>query len=214
MASSTPYLVSALRQTAKNLEKSEVTYRWSSFANCNCGHLIQTVTGMGASEIQSKAMMQDGDWGKQANANVHQVRLSPPQPDFGDRPALDEGAWEPENVGACQVTGASTDFVFYSLNRLGLSATDIKQLERLSDPDVRRRLGTENVYFPHHVRENVISYMTEWADMLEEDLEGDLGNRGVFSSATRRTVSEDIEKSPTLLFKASARSSPCAVKAR
>jgi len=188
VASSTPYLISALRQTAKNLEKPEVTYRWSSFANCNCGHLIQTVTGMDASEIQSKAMMHDGDWGKQANANVHQPRLSPPQPDFGDRPALDEGAWEPEDVGACQVTGASIDFVFYSLNRLGLSATDIKQLERLSDPEVRRRLGTENVYFPHHVRENVISYMIEWADMLEKDLEGDLGDKRVFSSPTKRAV--------------------------
>lgn len=193
MAISTPYLVSALRQTARNLEKPEVAYRWSSFANCNCGHLIQTVTGMDASEIQSKAMMQDGDWGKQANANVHQPRLSPPQPDFGDRPALDEGAWEPEDVGACQVTGASIDFVFYSLNRMGLSATDIKQLERLSDPEVRRRLGTENVYFPHHVRENVITYIIEWADMLEEDLEGD---RGGLSSPTKGAVFEDMEKSP------------------
>ena len=190
MAIATPYLVSALRQTARNLEKTEVTYRWSSFANCNCGHLIQTVTGMDASEIQSKAMTQDGDWGKQAN--VHQPRLSPPQPDFGDRPALDEGAWEPEDVGACQVTGASIDFVFYSLNRMGLSATDIKQLERLSDLEVRRRLGTENVYFPHHVRENVITYIIEWANMLEEDLEGD---RGVSSSQTKGAVFEDMEKS-------------------
>ena len=101
---------------------------------------------------------------------------------------MDEGAWEPEDVGACQVTGASIDFVFYSLTRLGLSATDIKQLERLSDPEVRRRLGTENVYFPHHVRENVISYMIEWADMLEKDLEGDLGDKRVFSSPTQRAV--------------------------
>ena len=49
--------------------------------------------------------------------------------------------------------------------------------------------------------------------MLEEDLEGDLGNRGVFSSPTKRAVFEDMEKSPTLLYKASARSSPGAVKA-
>jgi hypothetical protein len=195
VASSTPYLVSALRQTAKNLEKPDVTYRWSSFANCNCGHLIQTVTGMNASEIQSKAMMQEGDWGKQANANVHQPRLSPPQPDFGDRPALDEGAWEPEDVGACQVSGASMDFVFYSLNRMGLKATDIKQLERLSDPEVRRRLGTENVYFPHHVRENVIRYLAEWADMLEEDLESNLGDEGRRGSLTKNAVFEDTKES-------------------
>ena len=150
---------------------------------------------MNASEIQSKAMMQEGDWGKQANANVHQPRLSPPQPDFGDRPALDEGAWEPEDVGACQVSGASMDFVFYSLNRMGLKATDIKQLERLSDPEVRRRLGTENVYFPHHVRENVIRYLVEWADMLEEDLESNLGDEGRGGSLTKNAVFEDTKES-------------------
>jgi hypothetical protein len=196
VASSTPYLVSALRQTAKNLGKPDITYRWSSFANCNCGHLIQTVTGLDPSEIQSKAMMQEGDWGKQAKASVHQSRVSPPQPDFGDRPALDEGAWEPENVGACQVSGASMDFVFYSLNRIGLSATDIKQLERLSDPEVRRRLGTENVYFPHHIRENVIRYVVEWADMLEEDLESDLGDEEKVSSSSKKAVLEIVKKSP------------------
>ena len=75
---------------------------------------------------------------------------------------------------------------------MGLSATDIKQLERLSDPGVRRRLGTENVYFPHHVRENVITYIIEWANMLEEDLEAD---RGVSSSQTKGAVFEDMEKS-------------------
>lgn len=140
--------------------------------------------------------MQEGDWGKQAKASVHQPRVSPPQPDFGDRPALDEGAWEPENVGACQVSGASMDFVFYSLNRIGLSATDIKQLERLSDPEVRRRLGTENVYFPHHIRENVIRYVVEWADMLEEDLESDLGDEEKVSSSTKKAVLEVVKKSP------------------
>jgi hypothetical protein len=149
---------------------------------------------MEASEIQSKAMMQEGDWGKQASANVHQPRKSPPRPDFGDRPALDEGAWEPEDVGACQVSGASMDFVFYSLNRMGLSATDVRQLERLSDPEVRRRLGTENVYFPHHVRENVIDYLIKWADLLEEDL----CDEGKVPSSTQKAVFKDINNLRTV----------------
>lgn len=196
MAKSSPRLISALRQTASNLEQPDVTYKWSSFSNCNCGHLIQTVTGMDASAIQRQAMMQEGDWGRQANSHVQQPSPTPPQPDFGDRPALDEGAWEPENIGACQVSGASMDFVFYSLNRMGLSSADIKQLERLSDPEVRRRLGTEKIHYPHHVRENVIHYLLEWAEMLEEELVTNIVRKPASLSSNRKPVSDVMKKSP------------------
>ena len=86
------------------------------------------------------------------------------------------------------------DFVFYSLNRMGLSATDVRQLERLSDPEVRRRLGTENVYFPHHVRENVIAYLIKWADLLEEDL----CDEGKVPSSTQKAVFKDINNLRTV----------------
>ncbi|MEM1083298.1 MAG: hypothetical protein AAGI48_04190 [Verrucomicrobiota bacterium] len=93
-----------------------------------------------------------------------------PQPDFGDRPALDEGAWEPENVGSCQITGAPLDFVFDQLEAVGLETSDFEHLERLSSPKVRRRLGNFSVSFPHNVVENVVTYLKAWADLLEEEL--------------------------------------------
>ncbi|MEM7435009.1 MAG: hypothetical protein AAF436_07645, partial [Myxococcota bacterium] len=84
---------------------------------------------------------------------------------------LDEGAWEPFNVGACQVTGAPLDDVFAELYALGLTASDIGSLERLGDAAVRRRLGTSTKKFAHHDRRNVVAYLHAWADLLEDQLE-------------------------------------------
>lgn len=170
MAQPSSRLIFVLRQTAARLARQDVTYRWSSFAHCNCGHLAQTITGMAPEEIQRRAMRREGDWGRQA----HDSALRPfPDFDFGDRPALDEGAWEPEDVGACQVTGAPLDEVLHEMYALGLSPDDVGHLERLSDPEVRRRLGNNTGHFAHHVRENVIAYLHAWADLLEERLENE-----------------------------------------
>lgn len=168
MAAASSRLVIALRQTAVRLARNETTYRWASFAHCNCGHLAQTITGLGPAEIQRRAMRKEGDWGSQARAVVP---LRFPEFDYGDRPALDEGAWEPQNVGACQVTGAPLDEILEEMYALGLTASDVGHLERLSDPEVRRRLGNNTSYFSHHLRENVVAYLNAWADLLDEQAE-------------------------------------------
>ena len=171
MAQPSARLVLALRETAARLLRADVTYRWASFAHCNCGHLAQTITGLAPAEIQKRAMRREGDWGSQARE--HTPRRFPDF-DFGDRPALDEGAWEPENVGACQVTGAPLDDVLDQMYSLGLSPTDVGHLERLSSPEVRRRLGNNTQYFPHHRRENVVAYLQAWAALLEEELDDEV----------------------------------------
>jgi len=164
MARASARLIIALRQTAERLTDPAVTYQWSSFAHCNCGHLAQTITQLSPREIQERAMHREGDWGTQANDF--------PRPDYDDRPALDEGAWEPENIGVCRATGARLDGVLEAMLQLGLHAHDIANLERLSDPDVRRRLGTSTQHFAHYQRDNVIAYLNAWADLLEDRREG------------------------------------------
>jgi hypothetical protein len=170
MAAASRRLVVALRQTAARLTREETTYRWASFAHCNCGHLAQTITGLDPDEIQKRAMRKEGDWGGQARGVV---RLRFPDFDYGDRPALDEGAWEPENIGACQVSGAPLDDILKQMYALGLDASDVGHLERLSDPEVRRRLGKNTSYFAHHQRENVVAYLEAWADLLEQRVESE-----------------------------------------
>lgn len=109
-------------------------------------------------------MRRDGDWGTQA------LEFAPPRPDYADRPALDEGAWEPEDVGVCRVTGAQLDSILEAMLQLGLEPHDIAHLERLSDPEIRRQLGTNTQHFAHYERENVIAYLCAWADLLEARL--------------------------------------------
>lgn len=174
MAKANIRLIKALRDTAARLVDSKVTYRWSHFAHCNCGHLVQTITGLEPQDVQRRAMHRDGDWGQQATDNARiRAQLPPafPEPDYGDRPALDEGAWEPENVGACTTTGTPLDVIFDQLTDLGLEPEDVGHLERLSDPAVRRRLGTNTTDFLHYRRDNVVAYLTAWADLLDEQLE-------------------------------------------
>jgi len=91
-------------------------------------------------------------------------------PDYGDRPAIDEGAWEPEDLLACPVAERSMSEIFGELVAAGLEPQDIGALERLDDAAVRRRLGTHTSNFQHSDRQNVIAYLRAWAALLEEAL--------------------------------------------
>jgi hypothetical protein len=162
-------LIGALRETAARLGQATTVYRWSHFAHCNCGHLAQTVTQLAPPAIYQAAMREVGDWGEQART----VAFAPPQPDYGDRPALDEGAWEPPDVDQCPVARRSMDRIFAELFAWGLEPADMGALERLSDSAVRRRLGTNTVDYAHGERSNVIAYLLAWADLLEEQLARD-----------------------------------------
>ena len=65
MARPNAELVTALRTTASRL-RDGAAYRWSSFAACNCGNLVQTVTSLSAKEIHEAAFQRPGDWAEQA----------------------------------------------------------------------------------------------------------------------------------------------------
>ena len=162
MARPNALLAEALRETATRLETGASTYRWSHFAHCNCGNLAQTLTRLSPRQIYDAAAVREGDWAQQA--------LTADLPDYGDRPALDEGAWEPEDLGACPNTGVPMTRILSQMAAAGLEAEDIAHLERLSDPQIRRRLGTNSVDFPYADRDNVIAYLRAWAESLEEQL--------------------------------------------
>lgn len=61
MARSNPELINALRDTADRLD-SGARYEWGHMARCNCGHLVQTVTGMTDTEISCSVDHQLAEW--------------------------------------------------------------------------------------------------------------------------------------------------------
>jgi hypothetical protein len=156
----------ALRETAARLEREATVYRWSQLAHCNCGHLTQTITGLSPRAIHEAAARHRGDWAEQART----AQIAHAAPDYGSRPPLDEGAWEPEDLGICPVTELGMSQIFAELSAWGLDASDVGALERLDDPEVRRRLGTHTADFLHSDRRNVIAYLRAWASLLEEQV--------------------------------------------
>lgn len=169
MARASLRLIGALRETAARLERNDTVYRWSQLAHCNCGHLTQTITGLSPGAIHEAAAKHRGDWAEQART-VAGARLDE-LPDYGSRPALDEGAWEPEDLGFCPIAELGMSQIFAELSAWGLDAADVGALERLDDPEVRRRLGTHTIDFLHSDRRNVVAYLKAWAGVLEEQLD-------------------------------------------
>jgi hypothetical protein len=170
MAQASLRLIEALRETAARLERASTVYRWSQLAHCNCGHLAQTITGLSPRAIHEAAARHRGDWAEQARTLAPAAGAVDTGLDYGDRPALDEGAWEPEDLMACPVAERSMSAIFAELLAVGLAPADISALERLDDPAVRRRLGTHTTDFLHSDRKNVVAYLLAWADLLGEEL--------------------------------------------
>ncbi len=56
-------MISVLRETARR-RTGGAEYNWSHQGNCNCGHLVQTVTELSKAEIHARALEKAGDWGE------------------------------------------------------------------------------------------------------------------------------------------------------
>jgi hypothetical protein len=169
------WLVVALRETAHRLQREDTPYKWAHFGQCNCGHLAQTLTRLPAHALQRAAELHQGDWSEQAitwEKNRTTVPTAPMElPDYGDRPALDEGAWEPEGVEYCTTTYLPMADVLQQLGSVGLKASDLVHLERLSDPRIRKHLGTNTQDFHYANREHLIQYLLAWAELEEREMQ-------------------------------------------
>lgn len=66
MATPSAQLIFALRATALRLESGHY-YQWTHQGNCNCGHLVQTLTAHRPDEIHQFGLQKSGDWSEHAN---------------------------------------------------------------------------------------------------------------------------------------------------
>lgn len=78
-----------------------------------------------------------------------------------------EGDWEQQANDYCPTSGNLIDSVLAAMFDLGLTRSDVRHLEKLSDPQVSRRAGG---HLRFNRREDVILYMRTWADLLEESV--------------------------------------------
>jgi hypothetical protein len=84
------------------------------------------------------------------------------------------GEWTELAEEYCGVTDAPVSLLIFQLEQLGLTATDIHNLEYLEDRDVLNRLPGGFRWLKRNVKEDVIFYFETFADMLEEKLVGQI----------------------------------------
>lgn len=70
----------------------------------------------------------------------------------------------------CDADGHKVDDLFLTLKEIGFGHDDVVKLEYLSDSNVLSRLPQEKRKLKRNNREDVVTYMNEMADMLEEEL--------------------------------------------
>ncbi len=90
-----------------------------------------------------------------ASAEIHQSAL------------IREGDWEQQARDYCPTSGNLIDVVLAAIFQLGLTREDVRHLEKLSDPEVVRRIGR---YLRFNNRDDLVLYMRTWPDMLEESV--------------------------------------------
>jgi hypothetical protein len=77
------------------------------------------------------------------------------------------GDWEQQANDYCPTSGQLIDHVLAAMFAIGLHRDDVKNLKKLADHDVVRRMGR---YPRHNRREDVVDYMRTWASLLEESV--------------------------------------------
>lgn len=80
------------------------------------------------------------------------------------------GDWGQQALEYCGQTGFEIDTIIEELLALGLERSDIQEIERLSNPKVRRRMAETGERVAHFARTDAIRYFEAWADLLEEQL--------------------------------------------
>ena len=78
---------------------------------------------------------------------------------------LDE--WSEHAVDYCSCTGNKVDDISLSIEKQGLTHSDIVKLENLSDRKVLENLDGGFRYLERNRREHVVEYMRSFADLLE-----------------------------------------------
>ena len=80
------------------------------------------------------------------------------------------GDWNEQVDDYCSTSFMPIDLIISEMVGAGLMLEDLKHLEKLSDRQVLIRFPIEKRFLKHNLREDVVAYMNEWANLLEEQL--------------------------------------------
>lgn len=123
-----------------------------------------------ASNLQQGALYQWGHMGGCNCGNLAQ-ELTKLDKDQIHRYAMQRhGDWNEQAEDYCETSQMPIDLLINELLNAGLMLEDLKHLERLNDRQVLLRFPIGKRFLKHNVREDVVTYMNAWAELLEEQL--------------------------------------------
>ncbi|MEH0156575.1 hypothetical protein V6R21_20670 [Limibacter armeniacum] len=125
-------------RSAADAIEQAVHYQWGHMGMCNCGHLAQELTHLSKSEIHEYALR------------------------------AREGDWADQVAAFCPTSKLPMDLLISTMLDAGLTREDLHHLERLSDPAVIQQFPVEERNLVYNRKEDVVRYMSVWADMLEQ----------------------------------------------
>ena len=91
------------------------------------------------------------------------------------------GDWSEQVMDFCPESGLPMDLLIGQLLEAGLTTEDLSHLEKLSDPEILRRLPGGYRHLRHNLRDDVVRYMLLWAATMEEKLAEEVSISDVFS---------------------------------
>lgn len=80
------------------------------------------------------------------------------------------GDWNEQVDDYCSTSQMPIDLVINEMLNAGLMLEDLKHLEKLDDRQVLIRFPIEARHLKYNVRDDVIAYMNQWANLLEEQI--------------------------------------------
>ena len=80
------------------------------------------------------------------------------------------GDWSEQVLEFCPDSGLSIDIIIDSMLRAGLSICTIRQLEKLSNPEILAAIPSKDKPLKQNKRSDVIKYMRAWVKILENNL--------------------------------------------
>lgn len=121
-----------------------------------------------AKRLASKAPYQWGHMGSCNCGHLAQEITRVSKADIHSYALHSEGSWTDQSRAYCPTSGLPMDLLISSMLDAGLALQDLEYLEKLSDPKILKKASRPSLRF--NKREDVITYMLAWAEMLEESL--------------------------------------------
>ena len=80
------------------------------------------------------------------------------------------GDWTEHLNDYCPINGLPFDAIISELIAFGFDSSDLKHLEKLSDPNILQTISFAERILKHNVKQDVVVYLKAWINLLEDEL--------------------------------------------